>query len=68
MEYTNLKMYSIHLIEDADGNVRVFSDWTGAGYRVLALGNEIMDSLHEIQPHTNDELTIELSILSNLEH
>jgi hypothetical protein len=68
MEYTNLKMYSIHLIEDDNGNVRVFSDWTGAGFRALSLGNEIMESLHEIQPHTNDELTIELSILSNFEH
>ena len=68
MEYTNLKMYSIHLIEDTDGNVRVFSDWTGAGYRVLALGNEIMGSLQEIQPYTNDELTIALSMLSNIEH
>jgi hypothetical protein len=27
-----------------------------------------MESLHEIQPHTNDELTIALSMLSNLEH
>jgi hypothetical protein len=68
MEYTDLKRYSIHLIEDENGNVIVFSDWTGAGFRALSLGNEIMESLHEIQPHTNDELTIELSILSNLEH
>ena len=68
MEYTDLKMYSIHLIEDDNGHVRVFSDWTGAGFRALLVGNEIMESLHEIQPHTNNELTIELSILSNLEH
>ena len=68
MEYTDFKMYSIHMIEDDNGNVRVFSDWTGAGFRVLSLGNEIMESLHEIQPHTNDELTIALSILSNFEH
>jgi hypothetical protein len=68
MKYTGLKMYSIHLIEDEDGNVKVFSDWTGAGIRVRALGSEIMDSLQEIQPYTNDELTIALAMLSNIEH
>ena len=37
--------FSIHLLEDAEGNVRVVSDWSGEGERCLSLGIEIMQSL-----------------------
>lgn len=30
--------FSIHLIEDELGNVRVVSDWSGEGERCLSLG------------------------------
>ena len=37
--------FSIHLLEDAEGNVRVVSDWSGEGESCLSLGIEIMQSL-----------------------
>jgi hypothetical protein len=50
--------FSIHILEDEDGNVRVVSDWSGEGERCLNLGIEIMQSLSAIAPLTNGALLL----------
>ncbi len=65
---TSQAMFTLHLIEDSDGQVRVVSDWSGQGQRCLALGIEIMQSLREIQPFTDGELTFALPTRTDVEH
>ena len=65
---TSQKMFTLHLIEDSDGQVRVVSDWSGEGQRCLALGIEIMQSLRDIQPFTNGELSFVLPTRTDIEH
>jgi hypothetical protein len=60
--------FSIHLIEDADGNVRVVSDWSGEGDRCLSLGIEIMQSLSQIIPYTDGALTMGAAFRTTTEH
>jgi hypothetical protein len=61
-------MFTLHLIEDSDGQVRVVSDWSGDGQKCLALGIEIMQSLKDIQPFTNGELSFVLPARTDIEH
>jgi hypothetical protein len=65
---TKQAMFTLHLIEDSDGQVRVVSDWSGEGQRCLALGVEIMQSLRDIQPFTNGELSFVLPTRTDIEH
>lgn len=65
---TSQAMFTLHLIEDSDGQVRVVSDWSGTGQRCLALGIEIMQSLREIQPFTDGELHFALPTRTDVEH
>jgi hypothetical protein len=65
---TRQAMFTLHLIEDSDGQVRVVSDWSGEGQRCLALGVEIMQSLRDIQPFTNGELSFVLPTRTDIEH
>ena len=65
---TSQMMFTLHLIEDSDGQVRVVSDWSGEGQRCLALGIEIMQSLRDIQPFTNSELSFVLPTRTDIEH
>jgi hypothetical protein len=65
---TKQAMFTLHLIEDSDGQVRVVSDWSGDGQRCLALGIEIMQSLKDIQPFTNGELSFVLPARTDIEH
>jgi len=65
---TSQAMFTLHLIEDSDGQVRVVSDWSGEGQRCLALGIEIMQSLRDIQPFTNGELSFVLPTRTDIEH
>lgn len=65
---TKQAMFTLHLIEDSDGQVRVVSDWSGEGQRCLALGIEIMQSLRDIQPFTNGELSFVLPTRTDVEH
>jgi hypothetical protein len=65
---TQQAMFTLHLIEDSDGQVRVVSDWSGEGQRCLALGIEIMQSLRDIQPYTNGELSFVLPTRTDIEH
>lgn len=65
---TSQMMFTLHLIEDSDGQVRVVSDWSGEGQRCLTLGIEIMQSLRDIQPYTNGELSFVLPTRTDIEH
>jgi hypothetical protein len=60
-------MFSFHILEDEDGNIRVISDWSGKGERCLSLGIEIMQSLAAIQPFTEGALSLEAH-RSDVEH
>ena len=60
--------FSIHLIEDADGNVRVVSDWSGEGERCLNLGIEIMQSLAAIVPYTSGALSLTMPNRTDIAH
>lgn len=64
----NKKIFTIHLIENDDGCVRVVSDWTGQGDQVLSLGIEILDSLADVQPYTEGLLQFSPAILSDAQH
>jgi hypothetical protein len=60
--------FSIHLIEDEEGNVRVVSDWSGEGERCLNLGIEIMQSLSQIIPYTDGALSMGTAFRTTTEH
>jgi hypothetical protein len=60
-------MFSFHILEDEDGNIRVISDWSGKGERCLSLGIEIMQSLAAIQPFTEGALSLQAH-RSDVEH
>ncbi len=65
---TSQRMFTLHLLEDELGRVRVVSDWSGEGQRCLALGIEIMQSLQDIQPFTEGELMFILPARTDIEH
>jgi len=65
---TNRKMFTLYLIENADGQVRVISDYSGEGDRCLALGVEIMQGLASIQPFTGGDLTLAMPARTDVEH
>ena len=60
--------FSVHIIEDADGNVRVISDWSGKGDRCLSLGIEIMQSLNAVSIFTDGGLSMGQAFSSSTEH
>jgi len=60
--------FSIHILEDEDGNVRVVSDWSGEGERCLNLGIEIMQSLSAIAPLTNGALLLAMPNRTDVLH
>jgi hypothetical protein len=61
-------MFTLYLIENDDGQVRVITDYTGKGERCLALGVEIMQSLATIQPYTHGDLTLAMPARTDVEH
>ena len=65
---TNQKMFTLYLIENDEGQVRVITDYSGEGDRCLALGVEIMQSLAMIQPHTGGGLSFVMPQRSDVEH
>jgi hypothetical protein len=65
---TNQMMFTLYLIEDELGQVRVITDYTGQGDRCLSLGVEIMQSLAAIQPHTDGALSFVMPSRSDIEH
>jgi len=62
------KMFTLYLIENDDGQVRVISDYSGDGDRCLALGVEIMQGLATIQPFTGGDLTLAMPARTDVEH
>ena len=65
---TNRKMFTLYLIENDDGQVRVISDYTGAGDRCLALGVEIIEGLASITPFVHGDLTLAMPQHTDAEH
>lgn len=61
-------IFTIHLIEDDSGQVRVVSDWSGRGQNCLGLGVEIMQNLAAIQPFTDGGLNLVLPANTHAEH
>lgn len=62
------RMFSLYLVEDDDGIVRVVSDWTGEGERALRLGCEILANLAAIQPATEGKLQLHAAAVSDTKH
>jgi hypothetical protein len=60
--------FSVHIIEDEHGNVRVISDWSGKGDRCLSLGIEIMQSLNAVSIFTDGGLSMGQAFSSTTEH
>ena len=65
---TSQKMFTLYLIENEEGQVRVVTDYTGSGDRCLALGVEIMQGLATIQPYTHGDLSLAMPQRSDIEH
>jgi len=65
---TNQRMFTLYLIENEDGQVRVISDYTGAGDRCLALGVEIIEGLASITPFVHGDLTLAMPQHTDAEH
>lgn len=65
---TAQKMFTLYLIENDEGQVRVVTDYTGSGDRCLSLGVEIMQSLAMIQPHTGGALSFVMPSTTDVEH
>jgi hypothetical protein len=65
---TSKKMFTLYLIENDEGQVRVITDYSGEGDRCLALGCEIMQSLAIIQPHTGGGLSFVMPSQTDVEH
>ncbi len=65
---TSQRMFTLYLIENDDGQVRVITDYSGEGERCLALGVEIMQSLATIQPYTHGDLTLAMPARTDVEH
>ena len=61
-------MFTLYLIENEDGQVRVISDYTGKGERCLALGVEIIEGLASIQPFVHGDLTLAMPARTDVEH
>lgn len=68
MKPNHQRMFTLYLIEDELGQVRVVSDWSGTGDRCLNLGIEIMQSLAEIQPYTDGGLLLNMAQRTDVEH
>ena len=62
------RIFTLYLIEDSDGQVRVVSDWSGDGDRCLALGVEIMQELTIMQPFTDNQLMLMMPENTKLSH
>ena len=61
-------MFTLYLIEDELGQVRVVSDYSGQGDRCLSMGVEIMQMLTAIQPFTDGGLSLVMPARTDVEH
>lgn len=62
------RMFTLYLIEDELGQVRVVSDYSGQGDRCLSMGVEIMQMLTAIQPFTDGGLSLVMPCRTDVEH
>ena len=62
------RMFTLYLIEDELGQVRVVSDYSGQGDRCLSMGVEIMQMLTAIQPFTDGGLSLVMPCRTDIEH
>jgi hypothetical protein len=61
-------MFTLYLIEDELGQVRVVSDYSGTGERCLSMGVELMQMLTAIQPFTDGGLSLVMPCRTDVEH
>lgn len=61
-------MFTLYLIEDELGQVRVVSDYSGQGDRCLSMGVELMQMLTAIQPFTDGGLSLVMPARTDVEH
>ena len=62
------RMFTLYLLEDESGRVRVVSDYTGEGEHCLAVGIELMNLIADLQPHSDGTLSFIMPTCSNTEH
>ncbi len=62
------RMFTLYLIEDELGQVRVVSDYSGAGDRCLSMGVEIMSMLAAVQPFSDGGLSLVMPCRTDVEH
>lgn len=62
------RMFTLYLIEDEFGQVRVVSDYSGQGDRCLSMGVELMQMLTAIQPFTDGGLSLVMPARTDVEH
>ena len=62
------RMFTLYLIENDDGQVRVVSDYSGQGDRCLSMGVEIMSMLSAVQPFSDGGLSLVMPARTDVEH
>jgi hypothetical protein len=62
------RMFTLYLLEDDFGRVRVVSDYTGEGEHCLAVGIELMGLIAALQPHSNGTLSFVMPTCTDAEH
>jgi hypothetical protein len=62
------RMFTLYLIEDELGQVRVVSDYSVAGDRCLSMGVEIMSMLAAVQPFSDGGLSLVMPARTDVEH
>ena len=62
------RMFTLYLIEDELGQVRVVSDYSGKGERCLSMGVEIMQMLAAVQPFSDGGLSLVMPARTDIEH
>ncbi len=61
-------MFTLYLIEDELGQVRVVSDYSGQGDRCLSMGVEIMQMIAAVQPFSDGGLSLVMPARTDVEH
>lgn len=62
------RMFTLYLLEDDLGRVRVVSDYTGEGDHCLEIGIQLMNLIATLQPHSDGTLSFVMPASSNTEH
>lgn len=62
------RMFTLYLLEDDLGRVRVVSDYSGEGEHCLILGMELMHVIASLQPHSEGALSFVMPTCTDTEH